>query len=99
MAGYNQGNRGNFRQPQAAGAAPARAATSTPGAVERKAIFSTGLFRPDREGVKSIGSVQVKEDTLLPAGSYINLYTVDQPKGDKSPVFKLQVTPGRKKQA
>lgn len=101
MAGYqNQGsgNRGNFRQPQAAGAASTRPVSAGPGgSSERpKAIFSTGLFAPTKEGVKSLGSVQLKEDITLPAGSYINLYPVDQTK-DNSPVYKIQVTPGKKK--
>jgi hypothetical protein len=98
MAGYNQGqgNRGNFRQPQANTSKPAAA-----GGASRErapAIFSTGLFAPTKEGVKSLGNVQVKEDILLPAGSYINLYPVEKTK-DSSPVYKIQVTPGKLKQS
>jgi hypothetical protein len=60
----------------------------------KKAIFTTGLFAPNREGVKSIGSVQIKEDIVLPAGSYINLYEADK-KDDKSPAFRMSVTEGK----
>lgn len=93
---YNQsqGNRGNFRQPQAASSAPRPAAAGD----RPKAIFSTGLFAPTKEGVKSLGNVQLKEDITLPAGSYINLYPVERTK-DSSPVYKIQVTPGKRKQA
>lgn len=56
------------------------------------AIFSTGLFAP-REGSKSIATVQLKEAVTIPAGSYINMYEADS-KGDKSPIFRLQVRPG-----
>ena len=63
---------------------------------KREVIFRTGLFAPTREGVKAIGSVQVKEDITIPAGSYLNLYESDK-KNEKSPAFNLQVTPGQMK--
>ena len=59
----------------------------------RKKIFSTGLFAPDREGVKAIGSVQVKEDIVIPAGSYLNLYEADR-KAEAHPVFSISVVEG-----
>lgn len=59
----------------------------------RKKIFATGLFAPNKEGVKSIGSVQVKEEIVIPAGSYLNLYEADR-KSDTHPVFTLSVTEG-----
>ena len=61
---------------------------------KKEALFRTGLFAPTKEGVKSIGSVQVKEDITLPAGSFINLYENDKRTTDKHPMFTLTVTPG-----
>lgn len=75
-------------------AAPAVAAK---GPTTRKpALFSTGLFSPTKEGVKAIGSVQVKEAITIPAGSYINLYENDKApaNGGVAPAFRLQVTEG-----
>lgn len=60
---------------------------------KREVIFRTGLFAPTKEGVKAIGTVQVKEDITIPAGSYLNLYESDK-KNEKSPAFSLSVTPG-----
>lgn len=88
----NQGNKGNFRQPMHTGK-PAVSSTSD----RPKAILSTGLFTPTKEGVKAVGSVQLKEDVTLPAGSYINLYVNEDRKSDSSPAFKIQVTPGKLK--
>jgi len=62
-------------------------------ASSRKKIFSTGLFAPNKDGVKSLGSVQVKEELVIPAGSYINLYEADR-KSDTHPVFTLAITEG-----
>lgn len=90
MAGF-QNNRGM---------APARnAAASTAATGTKKAIFRTGLFSPNKEGVKSIGSVQLKEDVTLPAGSYINLYENTDRKSDTSPAFTVSVTEGKLKSA
>lgn len=93
---YPNSNGGN--RPQQSGSRPAftnsAVKTGTPGTTERKpAIFQTGLFKPTKEGVKSIGSVQVKEDVTIPAGSYINLYTAASDK-NADLAFKIQVTPG-----
>lgn len=63
---------------------------------KREVIFRTGLFAPTREGVKAIGTVQVREDITIPAGSYLNLYESDK-KNEKSPAFSLAVTPGQMK--
>ncbi len=82
------------QRPVAAGKSGAANTTST----KREALFSTGLFTPTREGVKAIGSVQVKEDVVVPAGSYINLYAGDQ-KNEKSPAFRIQITAGQLKSA
>lgn len=76
---------------------PATAAASGTG--RAPAILSTGLFTPNKEGVKSIGSVQVKEDVLIPAGSFINLYPNDRKSKDNDPTYKLTVTAGKKKLA
>lgn len=86
---YQGNNRGTYsgNRPAQAPAAPA---------VKKQSIFSTGLFAPTKEGVKSLGSIQVKEDVTIPAGSYINLYTNDK-KGDNMPVFRLSVTEGKLK--
>lgn len=71
-------------------------ATTDAGGVKapRKKLFSTGLFAPNKEGVKSLGSVQVKEDVMIPAGSYINLYENDKRTSDKAPIFNISVTEG-----
>lgn len=63
-----------------------------------KKLFSTGLFAPKKEGSKSLGSVQVKEDILIPAGSYLNLFENER-KTDAHPVFNLSVTEGVLKKA
>lgn len=68
--------------------------TSAPKAA-RKSLYKTGLFAPNKEGVKSIGSVQVKEEVVIPAGSYINLYENTERKGETSPVFSLAITEGK----
>lgn len=91
------------------GAAPAartapRANTATGDSSSKRKeddIFSTGLFAPTKEGVKSLGSVQLKEAVTLPANSYINLYEVDADKrtSDKSPVFRISVKAGKPKTA
>lgn len=58
-------------------------------------LYSTGLFAPDSDRSKAVGTVRVKETITIPAGSYINLYENDRRKGDKDPVFKLQVRAGK----
>jgi hypothetical protein len=65
------------------------------GKLPRKSLYKTGLFAPNKEGVKSIGSVQVKEDVVIPAGSYINLYENDKRTSEKSPMFSLSITEGK----
>lgn len=89
---YQTQSRGNYSAPRRDfGSKPAQA-----GATQRKVILSTGLFAPNKEGVKSLANIQLKEDVVLPAGSYINLYPVEK-KGDKSPVYRIQVTEGKLK--
>lgn len=86
-----QGNKfGNTAKPAAAVTAPA----ATNAVQKPDALFSTGLFAPTKPGVKSMGSVQLKEDLHLPAGSYINLYTNDKKTSDKSPAFRIVATVG-----
>jgi hypothetical protein len=58
-------------------------------------LYSTGLFAPDSDRSKAVGTVKVRETITIPAGSYINLYENDRRKGDKDPVFKLQVRAGK----
>lgn len=93
MAGYQSNAQRNTRS------TPSVAGKASNGG-RKAALFSTGLFAPTKEGVKSIGSVQVKEEIVIPAGSYINLYdnTADR-KSDTSPSFRLQVTEGKLKAA
>lgn len=62
------------------------------------ALYSTGLFAPDGDRSKAVGTVKVKETITIPAGSYINLYENERRKGDKDPVFKLQVRAGKTEQ-
>jgi|LakMenEpi03Aug12_release.lakeMendotaPanAssembly.Ray.scaffolds.fasta_scaffold439001_2 hypothetical protein len=59
------------------------------------ALYSTGLFAPDGDRSKAVGTVRVKEEITIPAGSYINLYENERRKGEKDPVFKLQVRAGK----
>jgi hypothetical protein len=66
-------------------------------AAKSDALFSSGLFTPDNEKSKAIGTVRVKETITIPAGSYINLYENDRKKTDKDPVFKLQIREATKK--
>lgn len=84
-------NRGGFNS--AAGSNAGKANVSSPGQAPREAILTSGLFATDSTKSKAIASVQLKEAVKIPAGSYVNLYEVDR-KGDKSPVFRLQVRPG-----
>lgn len=65
---------------------------------KREVLFTTGLFAPNKEGVKAIGSVQLKEDLNIPAGSYVNLYAADEIVEGK-PVYRIQMTPGVLKSA
>jgi hypothetical protein len=76
---------------------PATSVAASGSTSTRKSLFQTGLFAPNKEGVKSIGSVQVKEAITIPAGSYINLYENDKRKSDASPIFNLSVTEGKLK--
>lgn len=85
-----QPNRGNTATSNSS-----RSATTAGAKTARKSVYKTGLFAPNKEGVKSIGSVQVKEDVLIPAGSYINLYENLERKGETSPVFSLAITEGK----
>lgn len=92
MAYGNQNSGNKFgNTAKTAAAAPATQATDRP---KVEALFSTGLFAPTKPGVKSMGSVQLKEDVTLPAGSYINLYTNDKKTSDKSPAYRIVATPG-----
>lgn len=92
--GYNKTNsapvRGNYS---------ARPATGDQAGDQGKSviIFSTGLFKPDREGVKALASIQVKEDITIPAGSYISVYHNEVKKSPTSPDYRLMVKPGKLK--
>lgn len=59
----------------------------------KPALFTTGLFRPDSEKSKALASIRLKEALTIPAGSYINLYTVDEPK-ENGPTHRIQVKEG-----
>lgn len=92
---YGRNNTGTTR-----GAAPAAVTTNKATGPAAGTLFTTGLFAPLSEKSKAIGTVQIKETITIPAGSYLNLYQVDQPKNDKSPIFRMQVREGvLKKQA
>lgn len=101
---YNQSstgtyNRNSYQKTGATKGATAHVAGDT--TEKKKALFTTGLFRPTKEGVKSLGSVQVKEAITIPAGSYINIYEVDDKSrfknADTAPDFTLKVTEGKLK--
>ena len=65
------------------------------GTVNENELFSTGMFKPDKEGVKSIASVKLKEDLNIPAGSYVNVYINEYKKEANHPDFKLRITKGK----
>lgn len=77
------GNRGGFQKQQQTGTTSAR-----------PALFTTGLFKPEKGA--AIGSVKTKEAVTIPAGSYINLYEVEN-KVEGKPVFRIQVREASKK--
>lgn len=70
--------------------------------VYKEPLYKTGLFKSNREGVRSMASVQVKKEITIPAGSYINLYSVDDKSNfqdpSKAPDFSIQITEGTLKQ-
>ena len=86
-SGSSTGNMARSNSTQSAGSKTASSA-----------LYSTGLFAPDGDRSKAVGTVRVKEAITIPAGSYINLYENDRRKGDKDPVFKLQVRAGKTEQ-
>lgn len=88
MAYGNSGNNRSFQK-------PSNAPVQTKG--PSTALLSTGLFAPDREGSKAVATVRIKEAVTIPAGSYINLYESDRSKGEKSPMFRLQIREATKK--
>lgn len=89
--GQQSGNKPAYgNKPATVASAPAKSGTTGP----KEALFRTGLFKPNKEGVKAIGSVQVKEDVTIPAGSYLNLYENEKMTSEKSPAFNLTVTAG-----
>lgn len=90
---YNSSQKysGNTNRPAAT--TPSKAAAVTTDATKVEDIFRTGLWA--QEGGKSLATVQVRADVVIPAGSYINLYQTDAAhKGEKSPDFKITVRPG-----
>lgn len=80
-----------------AGATPV--ANSTAAATTKGAgvLYTTGLFAPRNAASKAIGTVQVKEDVILKAGSFINLYENDRTEGENKPIFRMQVREGQLK--
>jgi hypothetical protein len=86
-SGSTSGNMARSNTSAGSGEKAASSATSS--------LYSTGLFAPDSERSKAVGTVKVRETITIPAGSYINLYENDRRKGDKDPVFKLQVRAGK----
>lgn len=85
VASNTSGNTARSTGSQSAGASKTAASS----------LYSTGLFAPDGDKSKAVGTVKVKETITIPAGSYINLYENDRRKDDKDPVFKLQVRAGK----
>lgn len=78
----------SFRSNSTAAAAPTPAGRRAPGEVDPLIIFSTGLFVPEKG--KAAGTVKVKEDLVIPAGSYINLYENDSTK-ENAPKYRMQI--------
>lgn len=84
----NRATAGN--KPVAANVAGEKGGSKTP------TIFQTGLWT--KEDGKSLATVQVKEEVVIPAGSFINLYQTDPERmTEKSPQFKITVKPGQLK--
>jgi hypothetical protein len=81
-----RGNGGGNAVPSASGAR----------ATSEDTVFSTGLFKPLNENSKAVATIQLKEDVVLKAGMYINLYEADA-KTEKSPIFRVQIRKGELK--
>lgn len=65
------------------------------GSTNDNELFVTGMYKPNKEGVKSIASVKLKEDLNIPAGSYVNIYVNEYKKEESHPDYKLRVTKGK----
>lgn len=88
MAYNNSGNRPAYGTQQRSGNGSQQQGAKV--SVGKTALFTTGLFRPDSEKSKALASIRVKEAVTIPAGSYINLYTVDEPK-ENGPTHRIQI--------
>ena len=101
MAGYVQNNNRNGSnsgsQVRAGSSYTQNSGAAATGKSLTPPIFSTGMFVPDREGVKALASIQVKEDVLIPAGSYISIYHNEVKKTPTSPDYRLMVKAGKLK--
>lgn len=86
----NNSNQGNRMNNSGAGRQVAAAASGGNGDDSKRveALFTTGLFKPEKG--QALGTVRIKSALTIPAGSYLNLYTVDEPK-DQGPIYRLQV--------
>lgn len=51
-------------------------------------LFTTGLFKAEKGA--ALATVRIKEDLVIPAGAYINLYEADNNK-ENGPMFRIQV--------
>lgn len=91
---YQNNQKQSFQSNSRPASAPRSASASGSAASTRKTVYKTGLFAPTKEGVKSLGSVQVKESVTIPAGSYINIYEADK-KNENSPAYNLSITEGK----
>jgi hypothetical protein len=95
---YGGANRGSMNSTQRTAAPVASTTGGTNGKVA--ALWATGLFAPHAESKSpAIGTIQVKEDVLIPAGSYINLFQNDKRSSDKSPLYRIQVRAGKLRSA
>jgi hypothetical protein len=85
---YNNAQKSNSFQGKSAG--NSSRTTAAPVAAESASLFTTGLFKSEKG--PALASVKVKEDILIPAGAYINLYEVDEDrKTDTGPVYRIQI--------
>jgi len=91
---YNSANKYSGNSNRTAATKPVAAAvTGEKGGSKTPTIFQTGLW--SKEDGKSLATVQVKEDVVIPAGSFINLYQTDPERmKENSPQFKITVKPG-----
>lgn len=76
MAGYQSNRQYTNNRTNTQGSSAAATDKGAAGATAREAnLFQTGLWKPEKGA--ALATVQVREDLTIPAGSYINVFVVD----------------------